>query len=212
MRYRRVWDNGSPKMQWRGVAARSSGERVVSIPLADGFRPQDRVPVTVARSAVGGANSLKVDFNADGTVDMVGGTTSPAASVTGHTTPADSTHTHGSHNHGISITNNGHTHGITLALNPPYDHYHGGNTTGTAVTTVGSTAGETNASSVHNHGGHNHSFHVSIDDPPWVSFEGIEYFVDWPRSRWGRKRWTLWTLQNSNWPGSKSRWTRSCRA
>lgn len=195
VRYRRVYDNGSPKMQWRGVAARSSGTVVISTPLASGFRPQNRVPIGTARSATGGANSVKLDFQTDGTVEMVGGTTSPGAGTTGGATPNDSTHNHGSHEHVIpesSHTHGFHSHGISSSAHThggahpsPNDspHTHGGATTNevnpaSAHSHGGTTNVETPNDSTHNHGSHDHSFNPSVEDPPWISFEGIEYFID----------------------------------
>ncbi|MEU6674751.1 hypothetical protein [Streptomyces sp. NPDC046925] len=210
VRYRKVWDHGSPKMQWRGVAGRSSGTVAVSTPLATGYRPQALVPVTVARSAVGGAPAVKLDFMTDGTVVMVGGTASP----NGGNTSSESGHSHGmennEHNHGGGVSSEGsHTHGI--ANN---DHNHGsptGTTSGhshsIATTThkhgsaadgePGGTTSVNNHShsintTTHKHGSptagqpggttgtesHLHTFNPTVDDPPWVSFNGIEYFID----------------------------------
>jgi hypothetical protein len=193
VRYRKVWDNGSPKMQWRGAAGRSSGTVAVSTPLASGFRPQSLVSVVVARAAAGGANDVKLDFKTDGTIEMIGGTTSPDAGTTGSTTPGDSTHNHGNHEH--VIPNNDHNHSgstnftsvgtntttasvgtahIHQVVNPNHEHV--------ISTTSHSHGGTTNVTtpndSTHNHGSHNHSFDPTVDDPSWVSFQGIEYFID----------------------------------
>lgn len=202
VRYRRVWDNGSPKMQWRGGASRSSGTIAVTTPLATGYRPQSLVSVIVARSAVGGANDVKLDFKVDGTVEMIGGQTAPNSGTTGSTTPNDSTHSHGQHEHGIDDSTHAHpSHDHSI---PNNDHFHGGNTGTTSghnhsISTTshahgggtgGSTAGDSTHShsgttqmttpndSTHNHGGHSHGFNPTVDDPPWISFNGIEYFID----------------------------------
>ncbi len=202
VRYRRVWDNGSPKMQWRGVAGRSSGTTAVSIPLASGFRPQNLVPLVVARTVVGGSNAVKLDFRTDGTVEVIGGTTAPDAGTTGGTTPNDVTHTHGQHEHDIAVSahthgshehvisnsnagNSGHTHGgaVPLSEHAHPNHNHSGTTnveTPAESTHFhgGTTGARTPDGSSHNHGSHNHSFNPTVDDPTWISFEGIEYFVD----------------------------------
>lgn len=203
VRYRRVWDNGSPKMQWRGVAARSGGGVAVSTPLASGLRPLVRVPVDTSRSEAGGAVSVRLEFQTDGTVTMVGGTTAPG-SAGGHTHGVDITdndHTHtvdiadNDHTHGVSITDNSHNHSIDITDNA---HNHGGSTSLTAVTingTSGGTAvtidGTTNGTGVNITGatdgtgvtitgdtasaaGHTHP----VDDPTWVSFNNIEYYLD----------------------------------
>ncbi|MFJ4828386.1 hypothetical protein ACIP79_00370 [Streptomyces sp. NPDC088747] len=202
VRYRKVWDNGSPKMQWRGAAARSSGTVAVSTPLASGFRPQSLVSVVVARAAAGGSNSVKLDFRTDGTVEMVGGTTSPDAGTTGGTTPNEITHTHGQHSHDIEVsahTHGSHEHGITATNSGLSSHSHGGavpnvdhfhpthNHTGTTNVETpnesthfhgGSTGPRTPDGSVHTHGSHDHSFDPTVSDPSWVSFNDIEYFID----------------------------------
>lgn len=202
VRYRKVWDNGSPKLQWRGVASRTSGTAAVSVPLASGYRPVERIPVTVARSATGGANVVKLDFDTDGTVNMVGETTAPNGGTTGNSTPNDSTHNHGNHEHVISEST--HSHGshehVIPAVNagmsshthagtvPNSDHQHPThNHTGTTNVETpndnvhshsGTTNVETPNDSTHNHGSHNHSFNPTVDGPPWVSFNNIEYFLD----------------------------------
>jgi hypothetical protein len=202
VRYRKVWDNGSPKMQWRGAATRSSGTAAVSTPLATGYRPLSRVSVLAARSAVGGANDVKLDFDTDGTVNMVGGTTAPTGGTTGNTTPGDSTHSHGQHEHIISESTHSHgSHehvipGSTAGVNshshsgtvPNVDHQHpthshsGTTNVTTPNDSTHSHSGTTNMTtpndSTHNHGSHNHSVNSTVDDPPWVSFQGIEYFLD----------------------------------
>lgn len=194
VRYRKVWDNGSPKMQWRGGAGRSSGTTVVSTPLASGYRPVDLVSVTVARSATGGSNVVKLDFKPDGTVEMVGGQTAPGG-TSGNTTPGDSTHNHGSHEHIIPESTHAHPshdHGISTTVHShsgahpaPADspHNHGASTGGsTAGDSTHSHSGTTNVEtpndSTHNHGAHNHSLNSNVDDPPWISFHDIEYFLD----------------------------------
>lgn len=202
VRYRRVWDNGSPKMQWRGMASRSSGTVAVSTPLASGYRPLARVSIDVARTATGGSNVVKLDFESDGTVNMVGGQTAPNSGTTGSTTPNDSTHSHGQHEHGIDdsthqhgshshgIPNNDHFHsGTTTVVSghehgiPTTSHAHGGTTDGNDAgpsthSHSGTTQMTTPSDSTHNHGSHNHSFNPTVDDPTWISFEGIEYFLD----------------------------------
>jgi hypothetical protein len=196
LRYRKVWDNGSPKMQWRGGVTRSSGTVIVSTPLASDLRPQNLVSMIAARSAVGGANAVKVDFKTDGTIEYIGGNTVPNLAAT---TPNDSTHNHGSHDHSIPdsthqhpshdhvIPNNDHFHsGTTTVVSghehgiPTTSHAHGGSTNGStagdSTHNHGGTNGATPNDSTHNHGSHDHA--VTVDDPPWISFNGIEYWLD----------------------------------
>lgn len=173
VRYRKVWDNGSPKMQWKGAASRSSGTAVLSVPLASGYRPVERRSVIVSRTAAGGSNVVKLDFDTDGTVNMVGGTTAPLSA-----TPDDSVHNHGSHGHSVptsnqqnigstSSTSNTHHHaggaGQDVSHTHDLDHTHA----------IGGTGSATPNDSTHNHGGHIHT----VDDPVWISFN-IEYFLD----------------------------------
>lgn len=208
LRYRRIWDHGSWKIQWKGVVGRSSGTVVCTLPA--GYRPANLRPTITARTAVGGANDVKIDFAVDGTVNLVGmGTTANA--VSSHTHGVDITDN--DHTHGVDITDNGHDHAIpesshnhgshshvvNIDDNP---HNHGGSTTLVGVTIDGNTNGETPNTSTHTHGGtdltavtingttdgtgvtingdtgsgggHSHD----VDDPVWVSFNGIEYFLD----------------------------------
>lgn len=191
VRYRKVWDNGSPKMQWRGAVNRSSGTVITSVPLASDLRPQNLVSVVVARSAVGGANAVKLDFATDGTVNLIGLNVAPNGGTTGSTTPNDSTHNHGGHSH--DIPNNDHFHGGDTGGSTAGDsshnhagavvtvtHQHPTHSHGISVTshTHGGTNSQTPNDSTHNHGSHNHSFTPTVDDPPWISFNQIEYFLD----------------------------------
>lgn len=191
VRYRKVWDNGSPKMQWKGAATRSSGTAVVSVPLASGYRPVERRSVIVARTA-GGSNVVKLDFDTDGTVNMVGANTAPLSA-----TPSDSVHNHGGHDHGIASSSHGHsvptsnqqnigstsgtsnTHhhaggaGQDASHTHDLDHTHAIGGTSSSAHNHGGTDATTPNDSTHNHGGHSHT----VDDPVWIGFN-IEYFLD----------------------------------
>ena len=193
LRYRRIWDHGSWKIQWKGVVGRSSGTVVCTLPA--GYRPANLRPTITARTAVGGANDVKIDFAVDGTVNLVGmGTTANA--VSGHTHGVnidDNGHDHevpgGYHAHAVHIDDNAHTHSIpdsthTHGTQTASTHTHGG-TNGTAVTIDGATedAGPVDGTTLtavtidgdtDSGGGHSHD----VDDPVWVSFNGIEYFLD----------------------------------
>lgn len=104
--YRRVFDNGSYKMQWRGTAARSSGTTIISSLPAE-FRPSYHTPVAATRSS-SKSMSVGIDFHTDGDVTLTYGDTS-------------------SHSHSFSVTDNAHTHTV-FSIN----HSHGGATTNTA--------------------------------------------------------------------------------
>lgn len=152
--YRRVWDNGSWKMQWKGGVSRSSGTLIIDGLPAE-FRPAARRTVTAARSATGGATSVKIDFNTDGSVYMVGGAITMDTVTSGATDPGD-TASGGSHVHAVNITDNGHNHSLSMDL--------------TAVTIIGNTGG-TSQTHWHTQGGTNttgqnqsHTHAVNITD------------------------------------------------
>lgn len=188
---RRVWDHGAWRVDLQG-GINYVGNNLVNA-LDTKYRPTSATRRTLlcARSA-NGANDVKVDFNADGTVVVVGGTTAPAAATpnenahehTGTTSvasPGDSTHNHGNHEHVIPAVNAGAS-----------EHNHAG-----AVSTVshshpthshsGTTNVETPNDSTHNHGTHEHGidtvFHThgshvhTVDDPQWISFNGLHYYL-----------------------------------
>lgn len=204
---RRVWDNGLWKVQFQGGVNRSSGT-VVAV-LDTKYRPVtcNRRTVALARTANGGANILKADIQADGSIELVGMTTAPESKDPGDTnsttldenahqhtgttsvaSPGDSSHQHSSHEHVIPAVNAG-----------PSEHNHSG-----AVSTVshshgthnhtGTTNVESLSVSTHNHGTHEHGidtvFHThgshihtmpshahDVQEPTWVSFNGVEYFL-----------------------------------
>lgn len=201
--YRKVWDHGSPKMVWKGVAARSGGTAVLSAALASTYRPAALRPLLAARTGVGGSNAVKLDFAADGSVTMVGGTTAPNGGTT--STSADHTHqiqnsdhfhgdtsSEGSHTHGIA--NNDHNHGSPTGTTSGHSHSiattthkHGSAADGEpgGTTSVNNHAHSIPTSS-HTHGtngalsdgAHSHTADPSVDDPTWISFNGIEYYLD----------------------------------
>lgn len=133
---------------------------------------------------------------------MVGGTTAP----NGGSTSTSSDHTHqianSDHFHGDTSSEGSHTHGI--ANN---DHNHGGDTGTTSShkhsipTTThkhgspadgepgGTTSVNDHAHSIptssHTHGtngaladgSHSHTFDPTVDDPTWISFNQLEFFI-----------------------------------
>lgn len=177
---RRVWDHGAWRVDLVG-GINYAGNNLVNA-LDSKYRPVNATRRTVlcARSA-NGSNGVKVDFNADGTVVLVGGTT----------TGASDTHNHGSHDH--SIPDSSHTHGSHEHVIPNTDHFHSGTTTvvsghehgipNTSHSHSGTTNVETPNTSTHNHGGTNGSTpnddaHThTVDDPLWVSFNGLHYYL-----------------------------------
>ncbi|MFI0262540.1 hypothetical protein ACH4OW_26275 [Streptomyces sp. NPDC017056] len=199
VRYRRGWDNGSWKMQWRGGAAvTGSPTAVVSTPLASGYRPADRATAVVARDAVGTV-SVKLDFNADGTITLVGGTAVPSITSTvipahTHAGPAHShsgpSHTHAvftSHQQNIGSTSGmsqSHTHsvpggGTTGGQNQ--SHAHELNHTHEMDDTGASGSGQTSingTAATGPDGGSTHGHDNNAFAPTWISFNSIEYFLD----------------------------------
>lgn len=186
---RRVWDHGAWRVDLQGGINYAANNICNSIDAK--YRPTSATRRTVicARDA-SGSNSVKVDFGADGTVTMVGGTTAPFSA-----TPNDSTHNHGQHEHGIDVsahTHAAHSHNSSAQNAGLSEHNHAG-----AVSTVGhqhpthdhSISSEVNPESTHSHSGttqmttpndstHNHGSHShSVDDPSWISFNGLHYYL-----------------------------------
>jgi hypothetical protein len=116
--YRKVLDNGAWKMQWQG-GWNVSGTTVISA-LAAAYRPAIKRSVPAARDA-DGQNVVKIDFNTDGSVNIVGGTTGG-----------------GSHSHTNSSTGsagNSHSHSHGGSANPTSfseTHTHSTSSTGSA--------------------------------------------------------------------------------
>jgi hypothetical protein len=132
--YRKVWENGSAKVEFKGVAGRSSGTNIFALPA--GYQPPALRPLIARRNESGGSLTVGLDIGSN--VTMVGGTTSPAAV--------------GTHLHDVGITDNEHTHQIANS-----DHFHG-DTDAAGSHTHGI------ANNDHNHGsptgttsGHSHS-------------------------------------------------------
>lgn len=148
LEYRRVFDRGSWKMQWRGSVSRTSNTTVISA-LGTDFRPASRRTVMAPRDA-DGQNDVKVDFNTDGSVSLVG------------TTTGGGSHTHSGPSH---------THGSTGGAGDSHVHSHGGAVTSTSfVETHTHTTGSGGTGSTGSGGG-------STPAPSWISFNGIEYFL-----------------------------------
>ncbi|MFD8117101.1 hypothetical protein [Streptomyces microflavus] len=129
VQYRKVIDNGSWKMQWRGGCTVGGGSTVLASALASEFRPSSRRTKLLARDATD-SNVVKVDFNTDGTVSLVGMSAAPSGSsgfggggFTSFIDPGDSTtfdtdHSHGvvgGHDHSFS----GHSHSLNITVQSP---------------------------------------------------------------------------------------------
>lgn len=207
LKVRRIWDNGLWRVQMQGAVNVPAGQAVLCTNLDAKYRPTSvtRRTVLCARSA-DGAVSVKADIEG-GTITLVGRTTAPASKDPGDTnsttldenahqhtgttsvaSPGDSSHQHSSHEHVIPAVTAG-----------PSEHNHSG-----AVSTVshqhgthnhtGTTNVESLSLSTHNHGTHEHGidtvFHThgshnhtmpshahDVDEPVWVSFNDVGYFL-----------------------------------
>jgi hypothetical protein len=128
--YRRVLDHGSWKMQWRGMWNTSGSATMIGSANALGtsYRPTSYRQIACARES-DGAVTIRMDFNADGTVTVLTGTPGISStsvgtsSHTGHShgyidDPAgteDSTYVSGSHSHTV----NDHSHGGLVVIDYP---------------------------------------------------------------------------------------------
>jgi hypothetical protein len=72
VQYRRVWDHGSLKMQWKGVAARATSADLVCEVLPLGYRPANKKILVCARDVDSAANAMKMEFQVNGTVTTLG--------------------------------------------------------------------------------------------------------------------------------------------
>lgn len=147
VKYRRIMDHGSWKMQWQG-GWNVSGTTMVT-GLDPDYRPSARRSLIVARDATG-ANDAKLDFNTDGSVLLVGGTTAPSG--TGST----------GLNGAFSIGDHGHTYLDIYGAAGEFNY-----------------TGATSATGGFSVGNHSHSVTVTnaVTAPTWVSLNGLEYFL-----------------------------------
>lgn len=173
VQYRKVMQDGSWKMQWRGCVGTGSGTSVLASALAAEFCPASKRPVITGRDPAGGAVACQLDFNTSGTITVVGGTqTADSASVSGNT---GSTSTEGSVSSGGGFSVGSHGHYIDFDGNGGIaGHNHFGGNSGGGFS-VGSHGHSFNGDS-HNHsfsgGSHSHS----VNGPSWVGFN-VEYFL-----------------------------------
>lgn len=155
--YRRILDHGSWKMQWRG-GWNVSGTDLIDSGDALGveYRPSSLRSLLATRTAIGGSNNVKLDFNTDGTVELVGATTSPnSASISGDVFSATP-----------SSANAG---GTDVRLSG-------------YLSQAGSDLGHSHALGSHGHGSHDHGFSGGshshgVSSPTWVSLHNVEYFL-----------------------------------
>lgn len=148
--YRRVLDNGSWKMQWRGGWDPAGATAMIDTAkaLPSDYRPTGLRSIPAARQLSGGATTVHFDFTPDGRAIMTGATTSaPAAAAGGdvHTVdPADYTDVRLSGYLSQAGSDLGHMHNVYAS----HDHGFSG-------------------------GSHTHA----VTAPGWVSLNRVEYFI-----------------------------------
>lgn len=152
--YRRILDNGSWKMQWRGGWNVGNNMPIdTNKALVAGYRPTSKRSILTARQIQTGAVAVQLDFHTDGRVEMVGhNQTANSASVSGDVfwtgissfTSVTGSHQHLEHDSFFTGFAGSHDHGFSAG----HDHGFSG-------------------------GSHTHS----VSTPTWVSFNNVEYFL-----------------------------------
>ncbi len=109
--YRRVLDNGAWKMQWQGALNLGGSDTILSggNALDTDFRPKSRRTIVCARDATDTV-VVKLDFNTDGSVTIVGPTVSPSTSGSPSSTGSAQTISTVSHSHGGAVSSSQITH------------------------------------------------------------------------------------------------------
>jgi len=170
-KYRVIRQNGLKKVQLKGRLD-ISGTRTLMWTMPVDARPVVNIaPILVAREYGGGSNTAQLDVLASGAVNLVGQTTTPAATT-------DSNRTSGalpdsiSDSSAVLTTSNhtGHKHWLSDWLGgPPRD-----------FTPDGNNGAHTHTVPAHTHGiGHDHTFNHShtVTPPTFISLNGVEYFI-----------------------------------
>lgn len=123
--YRRVLDHGSWKMQWRGLWNTSGSTTMIDSgdALDPNYRPTSYRAVVCARQSAG-AVTIRLDFNANGTVEVLTGT--PGISSTSMGTSSANTSSTVSHSHGGEVSTSTITHNDGSHSHSVNSHSHGG--------------------------------------------------------------------------------------
>lgn len=161
VRYRRILDNGTWKMQWRGEWNPGGNLTMISAGgLEADFRPGGRRALATGREASGHA-TCRMEFSPDGTVRYY--EAAPGINTTGDLgggTSSNGSFSVGTHNHGFT------------------DYY---NTT--AQSSLANATGYSGSFSIGSHshsldtGSHNHGGSTTVAAPGWISLNGLEYFL-----------------------------------
>lgn len=180
--FRRIIDNGARAVQWQGCVALSSpGSATICSIADDTYWPSSRRTLVLGRDS-NGSNSVKVDFNTDGTVTIVGETTANTLTGGGNTTSQSGT-TSGGHDHNATVSGS-----LGVSTSDSFSGSGSDNVTGAGVTVSGSGGGSGSASGSMSGGtdnqtvsiGHNHTVStpaISVAAPVWISFNGVHYFL-----------------------------------
>lgn len=204
---RRIWDHGTWKVQMRGGANRSAGTLISTLPAAYWPPARRSLSATRTAVGGSNVVKIDVETNGQmlmvgGTTAPNGGTT---GSESGHSHGMENNdHNHGGntsseaeHHHGIA--NNDHNHGGDTGTASSHKHSiattthkHGDPADGQpGGTTFVNAHSHTIANTTHKHGSatagqpggttgteaHAHSFTPTVDDPVWISFNQIEFFL-----------------------------------
>jgi hypothetical protein len=173
VRYRRVWDNGSWRMDWKGGAASdgSSTAIIASGGIPAGYVPASLVSLNAARDAQGAVFSVKIDFSTDGSVNLRSPTpvlspvtvSGPSTDSTNTVDPVDNTTTSGGGTTNVVGVDENTSPDSTTSTDTGgfagIDESTGAQTAGTAHTHY-VYGGHTHSMSAHFHyvyGGHSHS-------------------------------------------------------
>lgn len=168
--YRRVLDNGSWKMQWRG-GWNVSGTTVIT-GLDPEFRPTSKRSVLVARDPQGGSNVAQVDFNTNGTATLVGGTTNELD--VGNHSHFVSIGVSGGVSVSVSVSGSANASGTTgSAGSTPHTHSFSGS--GSSSGSGGGSGSFSGSGSANTGGGGGHSH--PVNSPTWISLNGVEFFL-----------------------------------
>lgn len=150
--YRLVVDNGDLKVQWKGSVAKT-GTATALCTLAAPYLPASKRSIITARDPGGGSNVVQLDFNTDGTVVVVGGTTVPSGTGTTGASPSLS------HQHYLGTTDY-QICGYLSQAGSDLCHAHG---MGYSDFQLGT---------------HTHTMgNLAVTFPVWISLNGIEYFL-----------------------------------
>lgn len=161
--YRRILDHGAWKVQWRGVWNPAGATFMIDTAnaLDADYRPTSYRAISCAREATD-ATTIRMDFNADGTVrwwQSVPNVASSGAGTSGSSAPGGST---------------GEANGTTQPLSSGVWNNPGG--AGNHDHLIGHTHPDIFVNS-HTHSTPSHSHTVSIANPSWISLNGVEYFL-----------------------------------